>query len=99
LYAALTSQSIRTTEAVTDNDTIALFPQEWLRDPASPFLNSAHHDVPWKEPRLVQLSVRKLGKKHVPRNDQGQLGTVPSRSSQSYFPQPGIAKRTKYADE
>jgi hypothetical protein len=39
---------------VTDNDTIALFPQEWIRDPASSFLRSAYHDIPWEEPELIR---------------------------------------------
>ena len=33
---------------------ITLFPQEWRRDPASPFLRSTYHDVPWDEPDLLQ---------------------------------------------
>ena len=33
--------------------TIALFPQESWRDPASGFLQSAHHDVPWQEPEFI----------------------------------------------
>jgi hypothetical protein len=40
--------------AVTENDTIALFPQEWIRDPHSSFLRSAYHDIPWEEPELVR---------------------------------------------
>lgn len=32
---------------------IALFPQELWRDPQSPYLRSAHHDVPWEEPQFV----------------------------------------------
>lgn len=35
-------------------DVIALFPGEWRRDPASPHLTCAHHDIPWDEPGLVQ---------------------------------------------
>ncbi len=34
-------------------DTIALFPQERLRDPASDFLGSARDDTPWNEPGFV----------------------------------------------
>ena len=30
------------------------FPQEWLRDPASPYLRDYPADVPWDEPRLVE---------------------------------------------
>ncbi|HEY2068841.1 MAG TPA: ATP-grasp domain-containing protein [Rhizomicrobium sp.] len=32
---------------------VALFPQEWRRDRTSTWLKSAHHDVPWDDPRLV----------------------------------------------
>ena len=35
---------------------IALFPQEWLRDPKSPYLVSAFHDVPYEEPELLRRS-------------------------------------------
>lgn len=34
---------------------VALFPQEMMRDPDSGFLQSAHHDVPWQSPELVEL--------------------------------------------
>jgi carbamoyl-phosphate synthase L subunit-like protein len=37
--------------------TIALFPQEWSRDPASEYLASGFHDVPWSEPGLVKYCV------------------------------------------
>lgn len=35
-------------------ETIALFPQEWLRDPESGFLRTAYHDVPRNEPEFVK---------------------------------------------
>lgn len=54
LYAALSGQAVQPAAKVTENDTIALFPQEWIRDPESPFLRSAYHDVPWEEPELVR---------------------------------------------
>lgn len=54
LYAVLSGQSPQAVPKVTENDTIALFPQEWTRDPRSPFLRSAHHDIPWEEPELVR---------------------------------------------
>ncbi|MCQ4158922.1 hypothetical protein NON00_03160 [Roseomonas sp. GC11] len=34
--------------------TIALFPSEWLRDPASPWLREARHDVPWHDAPLLR---------------------------------------------
>jgi carbamoylphosphate synthase large subunit len=45
-------------------DTIALFPQEWIREPESEFLRSAFQDVPWSEPNLMEAIVaseRNLG--------------------------------------
>lgn len=38
---------------------IAIFPKEWYRDPASPYLASGLlHDIPWRYPQLVQHYVR-----------------------------------------
>jgi len=53
LYAALTGEPEQPAPKVTGKDTIALFPQEWIRDPESEFLRSAYHDVPWEEPELI----------------------------------------------
>jgi len=66
LYGAVTGKAVPPAPVVTRNDTIALFPQEWKRDAASPFLASAYHDVPWGEPELVRActsQVRKNGTK------------------------------------
>jgi biotin carboxylase len=54
LHAILTGQPLQVTPKVTEQSMIALFPQEWIRDAASPFLTSAYHDVPWDEPELVR---------------------------------------------
>ena len=35
------------------SDVVALFPQEWMRDPGSPYLTTAFHDVPWDDPALI----------------------------------------------
>jgi hypothetical protein len=59
LYAALTGAPVQAAPRVTENDTIALFPQEWMKDPESAYLRSAYHDVPWNEPELVRACVRK----------------------------------------
>jgi carbamoylphosphate synthase large subunit len=63
LYAALSGKVVQPSQKITDKDVIALFPQEWKRDPSSPFLSSAYHDVPWQEPMLVRECVSKLGRK------------------------------------
>jgi biotin carboxylase len=54
LYAALSGKAEQPAPTVTEKDTVALFPQEWVRDPDSSFLRSAYHDVPWEEPELIQ---------------------------------------------
>ena len=53
LYAAVSGEAVQLAPKVTEKETIALFPQEWIRDPESPLLRSAYHDVPWEEPELV----------------------------------------------
>jgi hypothetical protein len=54
LYSVLSEKAVEPAPKVTDKDTIALFPQEWIRDPQSAFLQSAYHDVPWDEPSLMR---------------------------------------------
>lgn len=54
LYSALSGAELQAAPPITENDTIALFPQEWMRDPESSFLQSAYHDVPWDEPELLR---------------------------------------------
>jgi hypothetical protein len=58
LYAAVTGEDLHPTPRLTENETIALFPQEWMRDPESAFLQSSYHDVPWDEPELLRACAR-----------------------------------------
>jgi hypothetical protein len=58
LRAMLCGEPVRDVPAVTGRDLIALFPQEWMRDPASPFLKHGYHDVPWDEPGLVRACLQ-----------------------------------------
>lgn len=64
LHSAVSGQAVRPAAKVTNDDTIALFPQEWLRDPSSAFLQSAYHDVPWDKPDLIRACV-KIRRKQV----------------------------------
>lgn len=59
LSAAISGKPIPETHKVTEHQTIALFPQEWLRNPQSTFLTSAYHDIPWEEPDLIRACLRK----------------------------------------
>jgi len=58
LYAAVSGEAVQPAPKMTENNTIALFPHEWIRDPASAFLRLGYHDVPWEEPELVRACVR-----------------------------------------
>jgi hypothetical protein len=62
LYSAVSGESLRPAPKVTESEIITLFPQEWMRDPASPFLTSGFHDVPWEEPELLRACVRRTWK-------------------------------------
>jgi hypothetical protein len=62
LYSAVSGKPLRTAPKVTESEIIALFPQEWMRDPASAFLTSGYHDVPWEEPELLRACVRRTWK-------------------------------------
>jgi hypothetical protein len=65
LSAAVSGEAVQAAPRVTENDTIALFPQEWLRDPASPFLRTGYHDIPWEEPALIRASVSRRKKQNA----------------------------------
>jgi carbamoyl-phosphate synthase L subunit-like protein len=59
ITAAVSGAAIQVASSVTQNDTIALFPQEWIRNPASPYIRSGYHDVPWEEAEFVRDCVSK----------------------------------------
>jgi ATP-grasp domain len=59
LYGAVSGQASQVSPAVTANDTIALFPHEWARDPKSEFLRTGYHDVPWDTPELVHACIHR----------------------------------------
>ncbi len=56
-FAAVTDTPLRARPTMTTAEVIALFPQEWQRDPASPMMQNAYHDVPWESPALVRSFV------------------------------------------
>ncbi len=56
-YASLTGKKVQAAKPVTLENTIALFPKEWMRNPRSTFLKSAYHDVPWEEAELFRNCV------------------------------------------
>ena len=83
LYAALSGNALQAAPKITEKDTIALFPQEWIRDPESPFLRSAYLDIPWGEPELIRDCVRNYWKQSAwySRSAEKQVSSA-ARSSQ-----------------
>jgi len=73
LYSAVSGQAVRPAPKVSEDNTIALFPQEWIRNPASPFLHSAYHDVPWDKPELIRACVRARRKQDAWDSEQNRL--------------------------
>jgi hypothetical protein len=69
------------------SDIVALFPREWRRDPESPYLTSAHHDVPWDDPAVLFAT---LGVKSPP--DVGHLGRSRDVGQREAVPQPVLTK-------
>lgn len=59
LYKQLTGVSPLNACTAIEQQVIAMFPGEWRRDPASAYLSSAYHDVPWQEQALIQDCVNK----------------------------------------
>jgi carbamoylphosphate synthase large subunit len=82
LYAALSGHAVEAAPRITEKDTIALFPQEWIRDPESSFLRSTYHDIPWEEPELIRdcVSNRQKQSAWYSRPDRKEVSSA--RSSQ-----------------
>jgi hypothetical protein len=88
LYAALSGKAAQPSAKVTEKDTVALFPQEWIRDSESSFLRSAYHDVPWEEPGLIQDCVSNRRKQSAWYSRPGRKPVSAVRSPQ---PMPAAA--------
>ncbi len=54
LVQAASGKNCRPRTASSNNPLVALFPQEWSRNPASPYLKTAFHDIPWDDPDLLR---------------------------------------------
>jgi len=58
LIAALRGSKAIARPAATEQGMIALFPQEWTRDPASAYLKTAYHDVPHDDPAILPAALQ-----------------------------------------
>lgn len=73
LYSAVSGEPFHAAPKITEKEIVTLFPQEWMRDPASPFLTSGYHDVPWEEPELLRACLRKVRKLKLRDSQQQEL--------------------------
>ncbi len=55
IVARIAGRPVRERAPRTDRDIVVFFPDTWEEDPASHFLNSGYHDVPWEQPDLVRV--------------------------------------------
>jgi hypothetical protein len=72
LYACLSGQAVCPAPKVTENDIIALFPQEWIRNSESALLRAGYHDVPWEEPELIRACLGKRSRQSLWLSKQNQ---------------------------
>jgi formate-dependent phosphoribosylglycinamide formyltransferase (GAR transformylase) len=86
LFSAVTGEPVRVTESVTEKREIALFPQEWQRNPASPYLRNAYHDVPWNEPELVRACIESRSPRRIHQMLAARLFSRSPKQSLSHRP-------------
>jgi ATP-grasp domain-containing protein len=55
LVARIVGRRQRERSPCTEREIVAFFPDTWREDPASHFLHSEYHDVPWEQPELVRV--------------------------------------------
>jgi hypothetical protein len=92
LYGALTGKNNPLTVKLTESRTIALFPQEWKRDPESEFLLSAYHDVPWREPAMVAACAGTIRTQKTPRPHFSKLVSIKTDANSSVTETTAIAE-------
>ena len=80
LLSAITGERLAARPSDIRSDVIALFPQEWQRDPESPLLHLAHHDVPWGNASFLELFLGHDGNAFAGRRGQaGASGAEPGK--------------------
>lgn len=58
LSQALGARGTSRSDPAIDRELIAFFPQALIWNPASPYMQRCHHDVPWSEPALARELLR-----------------------------------------
>jgi len=60
LASTLTSEPVGMRRPI-DKEIVVFFPREWKRNPASPYLKTGHHDVPWDDPAVMDAALAAAG--------------------------------------
>ena len=71
------------------NDLVAFFPREWKRDPSSPWLTTAHHDVPWDDPAVLFASLGMPVKRVRPTAEHKKIERGAAEAQSYLFPHHG----------
>lgn len=56
LASTLTSEPVGIRRPI-DKEIVVFFPREWKHNPASTYLKSGHHDVPWDDPAVMDAAL------------------------------------------
>jgi hypothetical protein len=56
LASTLTSEPVGMRRPI-DKEIVVFFPREWKHNPASTYLKSGHHDVPWDDPAVMDAAL------------------------------------------
>lgn len=56
LASTLTTGPVGMRRAI-DKEIVVFFPREWKHNPASPYLKTGHHDVPWDDPAVMDAAL------------------------------------------
>jgi hypothetical protein len=70
LFGAVCDEEVISSSDEWLTDEVALFPQEWKRDPASQWLSRAFHDVPFEEPEMLQYFASDINTSQACQNRQ-----------------------------
>jgi predicted ATP-grasp superfamily ATP-dependent carboligase len=73
LFGAISNTKISSSAERWTTDQVALFPQEWARDPNSEWFAQAFHDVPLEEPELMRYFA---DEKTIPRRNFFQSASI-----------------------
>lgn len=89
IYAQLIGEPVRSPPVTITQDTIALFPGEYQRDPRSAWLHFGYHDIPVDEPELVDVCL------DLPWSERGLIARIWAHFRKQPVTQPARLKTSQ----